>query len=70
MTPKYTPVQPVRISATCNCGGEYRQTGQNNLTDNTFGHRCDRCSMEIQSKTKFPAIEHFTEEELKHLFKP
>jgi hypothetical protein len=67
MTPKYEPVQAVRIRASCGCGGEYIATGQDDLTNGMFGHRCNACRSEIKSKTKFPAIEHFNEAEFSAL---
>jgi hypothetical protein len=67
MTPKYEAVQAVRIRAACECGGEFKHTGQDDLTNNTFTHRCSGCRTEIRAQTKFPAIEYFNEAEMKAL---
>lgn len=67
MTPKYEIVHPVRVTATCDCGGEYKHTGQDDLTNHTFTHRCTQCRREIKTKSIFPLIQHFTADEMKAL---
>ena len=68
MTPEYELVHPVRIRARCDCGGEYKPTGQVNMTAPVqYEHKCDRCGARMRTQTQFPAIEHFTEAELRAL---
>jgi len=64
---KYEAVHPVRVHAICDCGGEHRSTGRDDMTHNKKGHRCTGCGKESLMDTAFPAIEHFTEAEMKVL---
>lgn len=64
MTPKFELVHAVRITATCDCGGTYAHTGQDDLINHTYTHRCTKCRSEIKTQEKFPTVKFFTEEEM------